>query len=347
MDESKKNKILVTGGCGFIGSHTVVSLIEKGFEPIIVDSLENSEKFILENLQTLTKTRIKFYHENCCDELAMKKIFAEENLSGVIHFAAYKAVGESVAQPLKYYKNNIGSLITLLELCEKYKVSNFIFSSSCTVYGNPDNIPVNESTPIRKAESPYGETKIICENIINQFSSVNSWFKPVILRYFNPIGSHPSGLIGELPIGVPNNLVPFITQTAKGIRKELTVFGNDYSTTDGTCVRDYIHVCDLADAHVVSLSKIDHIKSFPVYYNLGTGKGNSVLEVIQIFEKISSSKLNYIIGKRRSGDVESIYANTSKAQNELGWKCKFSLEDALNHAWNWENSYANFKSTNE
>jgi len=341
--ESKDKKILVTGGCGFIGSHTVVALIENGFEPVIVDSLENSERFIHTNLESLTNKKITFYEANCCDKSKMHAIFSKENFNGIIHFAAFKAVGESVENPLKYYSNNLGATTVLLELCQEFNIANFIFSSSCTVYGTPEKSPVTEISAAGKAESPYGNTKVICEQIITDFTKSNTQFKPVILRYFNPIGAHPSGLIGELPIGIPNNLVPYINQTAKGIRKELTVFGKDYNTSDGTCVRDYIHVCDLADAHLRALMKINTLSVFPAIYNLGTGNGNTVLEVIQTFENVNSVKVNYTIGLRRPGDVESIYANSDKATKELGWKCKYTLGDALKHSWNWENNYANLQ----
>jgi UDP-glucose 4-epimerase len=341
---SKNKKILVTGGCGYIGSHTVIALIENGFNPVIVDTLENSELFILDNLEKITNRKIPFYKTNCCDEGAMEKIFAAENFSGIIHFAAYKAVGESVVHPLKYYSNNVGSLVVMLKLCEKFQVSDFIFSSSCTVYGNPQNIPVTEETPTRKAESPYGNTKIICEQIIKEFTVSTSWFKPVLLRYFNPVGAHPGGLIGELGKGIPNNLVPFLTQTAKGIREVLTVFGGDYATADGTCLRDYIHVCDVANAHVQALKHVNDFNQYPETFNLGSGNGNTVLEVIKTFEDINGVKVNYKIGARRNGDVEQIYANTEKAEKLLHWKCLYSLGDTMKHAWNWENNLDKFKS---
>lgn len=341
--ENNSKKILVTGGCGFIGSHTAVALIENGYTPVIVDSLENSELFIHTNLEELTSAKIKFYQENCMNKKGMHAIFEKENFSGVIHFAAYKAVGESVEKPLKYYTNNINSLAVVLELCEEFNITDLIFSSSCTVYGTPSTIPVTENTEFGKAASPYGNTKIICENILTDLTHSGNSLKPVILRYFNPIGSHPSGIIGELPIGVPNNLVPFINQTAKGMRKELTVFGNDYNTPDGTCIRDYIHVCDLAQAHVQALKKINSFSQFPMIFNLGTGKGNSVMEVINAFEEVTKVKVNFTIGKRRAGDVESIYANVSKAEKELEWKCKYTLKDALIHSWQWENNYSTIK----
>ncbi|HLP13105.1 MAG TPA: UDP-glucose 4-epimerase GalE [Flavobacteriales bacterium] len=339
----KNKKILVTGGCGFIGSHTVVSLVENGYDPVIVDTLENSERFILDHLEKITGRKIPFYEANCCNETQMLAIFEKENFGGIIHFAAYKAVGESVAFPLKYYSNNIGSLIVLLKLCEQYKLTDFIFSSSCTVYGSPEQIPVTEETPMGKAESPYGNTKIICEQIITEFTAVNAWFKPVLLRYFNPVGAHPGGLIGELGKGVPMNLVPYLTQTVKGIREVLTVFGNDYSTKDGTCVRDYIHVCDIANAHVQSIKYIDEFTHYPEIFNLGSGNGNTVLEVIKTFEEINNLKVNYRIGQRRNGDVEKIFANTEKAEKKLHWKCQYTLADTMKHAWAWEKNLEQFK----
>lgn len=336
------NKVLVTGGCGFIGSHTVVALIEKGFTPIIIDTLENSEAFILENLKKLTNSNISFYRGDCSNVELLDDVYSHEKFGSIIHFAAYKAVGESVQNPLKYYENNLQSLVGLLQFCEKRQIKDFVFSSSCTVYGQPKEIPVNENSFAKNAMSPYGFTKVICEQIIQDFYSSTKWFKPVLLRYFNPIGAHPSGLIGELPIGVPNNLVPFITQTARGIRNKLTVFGDDYSTPDGTCIRDYVHVCDIANAHVKALERINSFDSLPAIFNLGTGHGNSVLEVILTFEKTCQTKVNYSIGPRRDGDVESIYANCDKANQQLQWQCQYNLSDALQHAWIWENKYQEF-----
>lgn len=341
---SQSKKILVTGGCGFIGSHTVLSLVENNFEPIVIDTLENSEKFILDNLSQVTGKKIIFYQADCCDESAMDRIFATEKPEGVIHFAAYKAVGESVQEPLKYYHNNISSLVCLLKLCAKYQINDFIFSSSCTIYGTPAKIPVTEASPMGIAESPYGYTKQVGERIISDFSASLPAFRAVMLRYFNPIGAHPNKMLGELPIGSPNNLVPYITQTAIGKRTQLTIYGNDYNTPDGTCIRDYIHVCDVADAHVEAIKKSASIKSFPAVYNLGTGNGHSVQEVVDVFEKVNGIQLNYTIGPRRAGDVVSIYANTEKANRELGWKAKYSLADALQHAWEWEKTYDKFKS---
>lgn len=334
---------MVTGGCGFIGSHTVVSMVKKGFEPVIVDTLENSESFILDNLEKVTGKKIKFYQYDCSDRASMSKVFETEKPRGIIHFAAYKAVGESVQQPLKYYHNNIQSLVVLLELCQEHRVADFVFSSSCTVYGNPDKIPVTEDSPSGKTESPYGFTKQIDEQILRDFSFTQPWFRAVLLRYFNPIGAHPSGMLGELPIGTPNNLVPYITQTAIGKREKLTIFGNDYDTPDGTCIRDYIHVCDIADAHVQALEKLENMKQFPQVYNLGTGQGHSVLETVKTFEKASGVKLNYVFGPRRAGDVVSIYANNEKALKELEWKTRYTLYDALQHAWEWEQMYEKFR----
>ncbi|HYG50924.1 MAG TPA: UDP-glucose 4-epimerase GalE [Flavobacteriales bacterium] len=341
---SKNKKILVTGGCGYIGSHTVVSLVENGYDPVIVDTLENSEAFIHANLEKITGRKIAFHQANCCDEHKMEELFGNENFCGIIHFAAYKAVGESVEFPLKYYSNNINSLLVMLKMCEKFRVSDFIFSSSCTVYGSPEKIPVTEQTPSGKAESPYGNTKVICEQIITDFTAANKWLRSILLRYFNPVGAHPGAMIGELGKGIPANLLPYITQTAKGIREVLTVFGNDYSTHDGTCIRDYIHVCDVANAHVQALEHIDNFVKYPEIFNLGSGNGNTVLEVIKTFEEVNGVKVNYRIGPRRSGDVEKIYANTQKAEQMLGWKCRYTLADTVKHAWNWENNLSTFKS---
>lgn len=335
-------KILVTGGAGYIGSHTVVSLLEAGFEPIIVDNYCNSQPWIIEQLKQLTGTSIKSYKVDCTNKNAFEEVFLKEALHGVIHFAALKAVGESVEEPLKYYQNNIGSLVCLLDLMNKYKVPNLVFSSSCTVYGEANFLPVTEDHPIKKAESPYGYTKQVCEQLIQDSLEAKKLNRAVILRYFNPIGAHHSGLIGELPLGTPNNLVPFITQTAAGIRECLTVFGNDYNTTDGTCVRDYIHVMDLADAHVRSLQTMEQEhQSFTL--NVGTGKGSSVLEAIKAFEKANNTKLNYKIGAKREGDIEQIYADTSLSESTLNWKTKRNIEDAMRDAWKWQQYIENKK----
>jgi len=334
-------KILVTGGAGYIGSHTVVELIHSGFSPIIVDDFRNSKPFILDRIKTLTQTDIPFYNIDCNDSLKMEQIFTEHpDINGVIHFAAYKAVNESVNHPLMYYKNNVGSLVVLLELLEKYSVKNLVFSSSCTVYGNPDSPIVTETTKLQPATSPYGETKIICEKIITDTQAASSNLKSALLRYFNPIGAHPSATLGELPQGIPNNLLPYLTQTVNGLREVLTVYGDDYKhTKDGTCVRDYIHVVDLAKAHVKSIEWLNlQTESIVETFNLGTGQGNSVLEVIHTFEKVNNLKVNYKIGPKREGDVEQIYADASKAKKVLKWTCQFSLADSLKHSWEWEKS---------
>lgn len=330
-----KNKILVTGGAGYIGSHTVVSLIESGFEPVIVDNYCNSQPWIIDQLIELTGVPIKSYNIDCTDINSLEEIFIKEELYGVIHFAALKAVGESVSEPLKYYQNNIGSLACIIDLMHKYKVENLVFSSSCTVYGEADFLPVTEDHPIKMAESPYGYTKQVCEQMISDCISSGKLKRAVTLRYFNPIGAHHSGLIGELPLGTPNNLVPFITQTAAGIRECLTVFGDDYQTIDGTCVRDYIHVMDLADAHVRSIQTMEEKqKSFTL--NVGTGKGSSVLEAIKAFEAVNNIKLNYKIGEKREGDIEQIYAETTLSEKTLNWKTKRTIKDAMRDAWKWQ-----------
>ncbi len=330
------HKILVTGGAGYIGSHTVVELINSGFEPIIVDNYSNSNPLVIQNLEKLCNRSITHYEADCNDEKVLSEIFNEHNISGVIHFAAYKAVGESVSEPLKYYENNIGSLITLLKVMNRFDVSTIVFSSSCTVYGQPDQLPVSENAVIRPANSPYGYTKQVSETILQDCVHANPKFRTVLLRYFNPIGAHPSSLIGELPIGIPNNLVPFITQTGAGWRNELTIFGDDYNTSDGTCIRDYIHVIDLAKAHVKAFEWLEKNTDSIGVFNIGTGNGSSVLQTIQAFEKVSGIKLAYKIGNRREGDVEQIWASNDKAVNELNWKAIYSLEDAMDHAWKWQ-----------
>jgi UDP-glucose 4-epimerase len=330
-------KILITGGAGYIGSHTAVALVNSGYEPVIVDNFSNSEKSALEGIKSILGREVKYYEVDCLDKTGMEKVFQENDFSGVIHFAASKAVGESTRLPLKYYSNNIDSLIILLELMAKYKVKDLVFSSSCTVYGQPKVLPVTEATPRQDAESPYGNTKKICEDILRDFILSGSESRIVALRYFNPVGAHPSAAIGELPIGVPANLIPFVTQTAAGIREKITVFGNDYDTPDGTCVRDYIHVMDLADAHVKALKYLSEQKgNFYDIFNVGTGNGNTVLEVIKTFEKVSGQKLNYEIGPRRTGDIEKVWANTDKINKVLGWEAKYSLEDSMRDSWNWQ-----------
>lgn len=334
-----KRKILVTGGAGYIGSHTVVELVTAGFDPIIVDDFRNSKPFIIDILEELTNEKIKFYNIDCNDEVEMTKVFEENrDLYGVIHFAAYKSVNESVKNPLVYYKNNVGSLVNLLNLMEKYIIKNLVFSSSCTVYGEPMTPIVTEKTEVQQAASPYGDTKITCEKIINYTAETSNNLQAVMLRYFNPIGAHPSAKLGELPQGVPNNLLPYLTQTVNGIREQLTVYGDDYkNTVDGTCVRDYIHVVDLAKAHVKSLKWLsDKTEPIVEVFNLGTGNGNSVLEVINTFEAVNGEKVNYKIGPRRDGDVEQIFADATKAKKVLGWECQYSLADSLKHSWEWE-----------
>ena len=331
-------KILVTGGAGYIGSHTVVELINAGYTPIIVDDFRNSKPFIIERLKEITNHPIIFHQVDCTDKERMSLVFKQySDLNGVIHFAAYKAVGESVKKPLKYYKNNLDSLIVVLELMEKFNINNLVFSSSCTVYGEPNIAVVDEHTPIQSATSPYGDTKIVSEKIIANTVKASDHLKGVLLRYFNPIGAHPSAKIGELPQGIPNNLLPYLTQTVNGIREALTIFGSDYNTKDGTCIRDYIHVVDLAKAHVKAINWLEkQTKPIVEPFNIGTGNGSTTLEVVKSFEKANGLKVNYKIGDRRAGDVEQIYANADKAKNELGWTCEYTLEDALKHAWAWE-----------
>jgi UDP-glucose 4-epimerase len=330
-------KILVTGGLGFIGSHTVVSLHEAGFSPVIVDNLYNSNSDVLNGIEGIIGAKIPFHQLDCNDKEAMKALFAQEQFGGVIHFAAYKAVGESVHDPLKYYENNLVSLLILLRLCREFSVSNIVFSSSCTVYGEPDVLPVTEATPRKPATSPYGNTKAIGEDILRDFIASKPDLKAISLRYFNPIGAHHTALIGELPSGVPSNLVPFITQTAAGIRPELQVFGDDYNTPDGTCIRDFIHVVDLANAHVKALNKlINEATNYYNVYNVGTGKGYSVMELILAFERVTGVPFPYRIVPRRAGDVEQIYAQVDKANTELGWTAAHSMEEGLQDAWRWQ-----------
>ncbi len=328
--------IIVTGGAGYIGSHTVVELLAQGYNPIIVDNFCNSEKSVMDGLEEITGKKITLFEGDCTDKAFMRQVFTETNPMGVIHFAAYKAVGESVDKPLAYYHNNVVSLLVLLEIMKEDDCKQLVFSSSCTVYGTPEKLPVNEESPTQKANSPYGNTKQIAEDIIKDQVVANSGLSAVALRYFNPIGAHPSGLIGELPLGVPSNLIPFVTQTAAGLRNELTIFGNDYSTPDGTNVRDYIHVIDLAKAHVKTLDYLIGKNNFYDFINVGTGTGTSVLEIVNTFEKVSNQKLNYTIGARRPGDVEQIYASVDKSKEVLNWQTELTVEDALRDAWNWQ-----------
>lgn len=340
MSQSYHKKIVVTGGLGFIGSHTVVDLQEQGFEVVIIDDLSNSSKEVLDGIFAITNQRPIFSQIDLKDKKAVSNFFStHSDIAGIIHFAAYKAVGESVEKPLQYYDNNLASLIYLIqEVVKLNRPIPFIFSSSCTVYGQADTLPITEDAPIKKANSPYGNTKQIGEEILFDLAQANSKAKVISLRYFNPIGAHPSLEIGELPIGKPQNLVPFITQTALGLHNQLTVFGNDYPTPDGTCIRDYIHVVDLSKAHVVALKRLLDNKQDTNYevFNLGTGKGSSVLEVIQSFERVSDRSLSYEIGPRRSGDVTAAFADTSKANSVLGWKTQKTLDQAVESAWKWE-----------
>ncbi|WP_435624604.1 UDP-glucose 4-epimerase GalE [Flagellimonas sp.] len=332
-------KILVTGGLGFIGSHTVVELQNKGFEVVIIDNLSNSSENVLDGIVAISGKKPHFEKMDLRDKSSVQNFFANhDDIEGVIHFAASKAVGESVENPLLYYENNLGVLVYLLQQLTQKDSARFIFSSSCTVYGQADSMPITESAPVKPAESPYGNTKQVGEEIIKDTCKVNPSLSAIALRYFNPIGAHPSVEIGELPIGVPQNLVPFITQTGVGLREQLSVFGDDYPTEDGTCIRDYIHVVDVAKAHVVALERLLEDKNqenFEVF-NLGTGKGSSVLEVIHSFEQVSGQKLNYKVADRRPGDVIQAYADTQKANDVLGWKAESSLDDAMKSAWDWE-----------
>ena len=334
-----KERILVTGGTGYIGSHTVVELQNSGYEVVIVDNLSNSNADVVDNIEAVSGIRPAFEKVDCLDFQALEGVFSKyPGIKGVIHFAASKAVGESVQKPLLYYRNNLVSLINILELMPAHGVEGIIFSSSCTVYGQPDHLPVTEQAPIKKAESPYGNTKQINEEIIRDTVASGSPIRAILLRYFNPIGAHPSALLGELPNGVPQNLVPYITQTAIGIRPQLSVFGDDYNTPDGSCIRDFINIVDLAKAHVVAMARIlgRKQKEEVEVFNIGTGRGLSVLELIHAFEKATGVKLNYKIVGRRAGDIEQVWADPQYANNELGWKAETSIEDTLASAWNWQ-----------
>ena len=334
-----KKLILVTGGTGYIGSHTVVELQKAGFEVVIIDDLSNSTADVVDNIEKISGIRPAFEQFNLQNEQALEQFWMKyHGIEAIIHFAASKAVGESVELPLLYYRNNLVSLMNLLSGMAEHQINNLVFSSSCTVYGQPDQLPVTENTPRKEAESPYGNTKAISEDIIRDFVKANSGKNAIALRYFNPIGAHPSALIGELPRGVPNNLVPYITQTAAGLREQLSVFGNDYDTPDGSCLRDFINVVDLAKAHVVAIKRLLDHKSQSGYefFNVGTGNGVSVLELIHTFENANHVKLNYKIVGRRAGDIAKIYADTTKANNELGWRAEASLDETLKSAWEWE-----------
>jgi UDP-glucose 4-epimerase len=333
-----KTKILVTGGLGYIGSHTVVALLRANFEPIIVDNLDNSKLGILDQIEKITGVRPAFYNIDLCDEAIVAALITnEKDLAGVIHFAAHKAVGESVSEPLKYYRNNFNSLLSLLKAFEGRKL-NLVFSSSCTVYGQPDVLPVNEAAPVKKAESPYGNTKQVAEEILQDIAAADKSKQIISLRYFNPVGAHESALIGELPAGVPQNLVPFVTQSAAGKRGPITVFGDDYDTPDGSCIRDYIHVVDLADAHLVALKLLLDGKQATNYdvFNVGTGNGYSVLQLINAFEQTTGVKLDYKIGPRRAGDIVKVWSDVTKSQSQLGWEANLGIEEMMRSAWAWE-----------
>ena len=335
-----KQTILVTGGTGFIGSHTTVELINAGYKVVIVDNLSNSNANVVDGIEEITGVRPAFEQMDCCDYAAMESVFNKySDIEGIIHFAASKAVGESVEKPLLYYRNNLTSLINLLELMPKHDVKGIIFSSSCTVYGQPDpeNLPVTEDAPIKPAESPYGNTKQVNEEIIRDYINSGASIKAILLRYFNPIGSHPTAIIGELPNGVPMNLIPYVTQTAMGIREQLKVFGNDYNTPDGTCIRDYIYVVDLAKAHVKAMERVLDTDSDKLeVFNVGTGRGVSTKEIVDAFEKATGVKVNWTYAPRRAGDIEKVWADPKKANEVLGWKADTSLEDTLKSAWNWQ-----------
>ncbi|MFO8000979.1 MAG: UDP-glucose 4-epimerase GalE [Marinilabilia sp.] len=337
-------QILVTGGTGYIGSHTVVELQNEGFGVVIVDDLSNSGIEVLDAIEKITGKRPAFEQFNLTDRDKTEDFFKRNSgIDAIIHFAAFKAVGESVEKPLEYYRNNLVSLMNLLENMKKYQVPNMVFSSSCTVYGQPDQLPVTEETPRKEAESPYGNTKAISEDIMRDFSKATDNINCIALRYFNPIGAHPSALIGEMPAGVPNNLVPFITQTAAGIRDELKVFGDDYNTPDGTAIRDYINVVDLAKAHVVAINRLlqQNQKAAYEYFNVGTGNGYSVMQLVKTFIEVTGVDLKYRITDRRPGDIEKIWADTSYANKELGWEAEKSLEETLKSAWEWEKKVRN------
>jgi UDP-glucose 4-epimerase len=341
-----KKKILVTGGTGYIGSHTTVELIEQGFEVILIDNLYNSKADVVDRIEKITGIKTHLQVLDLCDKERLDNFIQEhKDISAVIHFAAFKAVSESVSKPLEYYRNNLFSLVNLLDIMKRYDIPDLVFSSSCTVYGQPEKLPVAEDAPLQPATSPYGNTKQIGESIIKDTTFADKKIKAISLRYFNPIGAHPSALIGELPRGVPENLVPYLTQTGIGIREELKVFGDDYDTPDGSCIRDYLHVVDLARAHVIAIKRLLEGKNKTDYevFNLGTGNGVSVLEAIKSFERVSGIKLKYKIVGRRAGDIEKIWADPSYANNELGWKTLSSLDEAMKTAWDWEMTLRNNK----
>lgn len=333
-----KQMVLVSGGAGYIGSHTTVELIEAGYDVVIADNLSNSDMSGVEGVRRITGVDVPFVNVDCCDKEALRRVFEQYNFNSVIHFAAFKAVGESVADPMKYYRNNLLSMLNVVDLMREFGRQNIVFSSSATVYGEADELPVTELTPRKPATSAYGNTKQMCEDILRDAVNAYDGLKGIALRYFNPIGAHPSALIGELPRGVPQNLVPFITQTAAGVRECLSVFGDDYPTPDGSCLRDYIDVVDLAKAHVVAISRMAEDKNKQRYeiFNIGTGNGVSVLELVKSFERVNELELNYKIAPRRAGDVVAIWADTTLANKELGWRAERELDDTLRSAWAWE-----------
>ncbi len=340
-----KEMVLVSGGAGYIGSHTAVELINAGYDVVVADNLSNSDMSGVEGVRKITGVDVPFVNVDCCDKEAFRKVFEQYEFRSVIHFAAFKAVGESVADPMKYYRNNLTSFMNVVDLMREFGRPNIVFSSSATVYGEADQLPVTELTPRKPATSAYGNTKQMCEDILRDSVTAYDGLKGIALRYFNPIGAHPSALIGELPRGVPQNLVPFITQTAAGVRECLSVFGDDYPTPDGSCLRDYIDVVDLAKAHVVAITRMveDENKSKYEIFNVGTGNGVSVLELVRSFERVNDLKLNYRIAPRRAGDVVAIWADTSLANEELGWRAERSLDDTLRSAWAWEKNVRGIK----
>ncbi len=340
-----KEMVLVSGGAGYIGSHTAVELINAGYDVVVADNLSNSDMSGVEGVRKITGVDVPFVNVDCCDKEAFRKVFEQYNFNSVIHFAAYKAVGESVADPMKYYRNNLTSFMNVIDLMREYSRPNIVFSSSATVYGEADELPVTELTPRKPATSAYGNTKQMCEDILRDSVNAYDGLKGISLRYFNPIGAHPTALIGELPRGVPQNLVPFITQTAAGVRECLSVFGDDYPTPDGSCLRDYIDVVDLAKAHVVAITRMIEDKNKAKYevFNIGTGNATSVLELVNSFERVNNLKLNYKIAPRRAGDVVSIWADTGLANTELGWKAERALDDTLQAAWAWEKNVRGIK----
>lgn len=331
-----KKNILLTGGAGYIGAHTAVQFIQLGYNVVLIDNFSKSDDTLLNGITKITGKKPNFLEGDCRDPQFLRKIFHENKFNSVVHFAAYKSVGESVQEPLAYYDNNLRSMVELLVAMNEFGVNEFVFSSSCTVYGQPDIIPVEENAPFKKAESPYGATKQMCERLLEDAVIANAALKAISLRYFNPIGAHPSALIGEMPVGIPANLVPYVTQTAAGLRKKLTVFGADYDTPDGSCLRDFIHVSDLALAHASAVDKIGTLPNRYETFNLGTGEGVSVLGLINKFTEVTGVELRYEVGPRRPGDIEKVYANPAKAKNLLGWQTRLKLEDGLRDAWRWQ-----------